>query len=162
MTPLKAFLTKSVLDFQTQVVDNNERKVPVKNQQKIPKEMRDTPSGVPKMHRNPKSTLLRNELFLVPFGIPGIWYSLWWMLCMVWHVLLCNGIISQKRNGKEEGKFWGTTAAPIQSSSSLGARLAYAFRATRYEVIEYQNRPRNLHSESQKLHQEIGVDIPKF
>jgi hypothetical protein len=72
MTPLRAFLTKSVLDFQTKVVDNNERKVPVENQQKIPKEMRDTPSGVPKMHRNPKSTSLRNELFLVPFGIPGI------------------------------------------------------------------------------------------
>jgi hypothetical protein len=82
---------------------------------------------VPKMHRNPKSTSLRNELFLVPFGIPGIWYSLWWMLCMVWHVLLCNGIISQKRNGKEEGKFWGTTAAPIQSSSSLEARWLMPF-----------------------------------
>src|ERR1051325_4997694 len=71
------------------------------------------------------------------------------MICMRLHVCLCNRIKSQKYK-KKEGKFWGATAAPIPSSSSLGARLASAFRATRYEVIEYQNGPRNLHSESPK------------
>ena len=60
---------------------------------------------------------------------------------------------------KEEGKFWGTTVAPIQSSSSLGARLASAFRATRCEVIEYQNEFKNLCSESQKLYQKMSVDF---
>ena len=81
------------------------------------------------------------------------------MLCMLLHVCFMQWNYNPKKRGKEEGKFWGTTAAPIQSSSSLRARSASAFRATRYEVIEYRNELENLCSESQKLHQGKGVDF---
>ena len=96
MTPLRAFLTKSVLDLQTKVVDNHERKVSVENQQKIPKEMRDTPSGVPKMRRNPKSILLRNELFL------GVIWNTWNLIPLMMNAMHATTCIFMQWNYKPE------------------------------------------------------------
>ena len=94
MTPLGAFLTKSVLDLQTKVVDNHERKVSVEDQQKIPKEMGDTPSGMPKMRLNPKSTLLRNELFL------GAIRNAWNLILLMMNAMYATTCVFMQSNYK--------------------------------------------------------------
>ena len=77
----------------------------------------------------PKCAETRNPLywevnsFWVPFGIPGTWYSSWRMLCMLLHVCFMQWNYKPGKYRKEEGKFWGTTAAPIQSSSSLESKV---------------------------------------
>ena len=48
---------------------------------------------------------------------------------------------------REEGKFWGVTAAPIQSTVNLSIWIASAFRWSGWRVIEYQEQTNNLHSD---------------
>ena len=58
--------------------------------------------------------------------------------------MICNMLSLVPR---EEGKFWGVTAAPIQSIVNLSIWIASAFRWSGWIVIEYQEQTNNLHSD---------------
>ena len=60
---------------------------------------------------------------------------------------LQNEMQYAKLVSREEGKFWGVTAAPIQSTVNLSIWIASAFRWSGWRVIEYQEQTNNLHSD---------------